>query len=50
MRALILIFLLTGCSLLTNGASASLDGDWRLQAATNQGQPVPLVAGSPINL
>ena len=50
MRALILIFLLAGCSLLTNGASASLDGDWRLQAGTNQGQPVPLVAGSPINL
>jgi heat shock protein HslJ len=50
MRALILIFLLAGCSLLTNGASASLDGDWRLQSGTNQGQPVPLVAGSPINL
>jgi heat shock protein HslJ len=50
MRALILMFLLAGCSLLTNGASASLDGDWRLQAGTNQGQQVPLVAGSPINL
>lgn len=50
MRALILMFLLAGCSLLTNGASASLDGDWGLQAGTNQGQPVPIVAGSPINL
>jgi heat shock protein HslJ len=50
MRALILILLLTGCSLLTNGALASLDGDWRLQAGTNQGQPVPIVAGSPISL
>ena len=50
MRALILTLLLAGCSLLTNGATASLDGDWRLQAGTNQGQPVPLVAGSPINL
>lgn len=50
MRALIGIFLLAGCSLLTNGASASLDGDWLLQAGTNQGQPVPIVAGSPINL
>ena len=50
MRALILMFLLAGCSLLTRGASASLDGDWRLQAGTNQGQPVPIVAGSPINL
>ena len=50
MRALILTFLLSGCSLLTSGASASLDGDWRLQAGTDQGQPVPIVAGSPINL
>jgi heat shock protein HslJ len=52
MRALILMFLLTGCSLLTNGAlaSGSLDGDWRLQAGVDQGQPVPIVAGSPINL
>lgn len=50
MRALILTFLLTGCSLLTNGASTSLDGDWRLQAGTNQGQPVPILACSPINL
>jgi heat shock protein HslJ len=50
MRALILMFLLAGCSILTNGASASLDGDWRLQAGTNQGQPVPIVAGSTINL
>jgi heat shock protein HslJ len=50
MRALILMFLLAGCSFLTNAASASLDGDWQLQAGTNQGQPVPIVAGSPINL
>ena len=50
MRALILILLLAGCSLLTNGASGSLAGDWRLQAGTNQGQAVPIVPGSPINL
>ena len=50
MRALILMFLLAGCSLLTTGGSASLDGDWRLQAGTNQGQPLPIVPGSPINL
>lgn len=50
MRALILIFLLTGCSLLTNAASVSLDGDWRLQAGTNQGQSIPIVPGSPISL
>jgi heat shock protein HslJ len=50
MRALILIFLLTGCSLLTNAASGSLDGDWRLQAGTDQGRPIPVVAGSPIDL
>jgi heat shock protein HslJ len=50
MRPLILIFLLTGCSLLTNAASASLNGDWRLQAGTDQGKPIPIVAGSPIDL
>jgi len=35
---------------VASGASASLDGDWRLEAGTNQGQPVPIVAGSPISL
>lgn len=50
MRALILTLLLTGCSLLTHAASPSLDGDWRLQAGTDQGRPIPIVPGSPINL
>jgi heat shock protein HslJ len=50
MRALILTFLLAGCSLVTNGASGSLEGDWRLEAGTNGGQPIPIVAGSPITL
>jgi heat shock protein HslJ len=50
MKALILILLLSGCSLLIGGASASLDGEWQLQAGTNQGQPVPIVAGSGITL
>jgi heat shock protein HslJ len=50
MKALILAFLLSGCSLLSHGASASLDGQWQLQAGTNQGQPVPIVAGSRITL
>jgi heat shock protein HslJ len=48
MRALSLVLLLSGCSLLTGGASVSLDGEWQLQAGTNQGQPVPIVAGSHI--
>lgn len=42
--------ILSGCSLLSGGASASLDGEWRLQVGTNQGQPVPIVAGSQITL
>lgn len=50
MKALILILLLSGCSLLTGGASASLDGEWQLQAGTNQGKAVPIVAGSRITL
>jgi heat shock protein HslJ len=50
MKALILMLLLSGCSLLTGGATASLDGEWQLQAGTNQGQPIPIVAGSRITL
>lgn len=50
MRAFILTLLLSGCSILSLGASASLDGEWQLQAGTNQGQPVPIVAGSKITL
>lgn len=50
MKALILMLLLSGCSLLTGGASASLDGEWQLQAGTNQGQPIPIVAGSRLTL
>jgi len=50
MKALILMLLLSGCSLLTGGASASLDGEWQLQAGTNQGKPIPIVAGSRITL
>lgn len=50
MKALILMLLLSGCSLLHAGASASLDGQWQLQAGTNRGQPVPIVTGSRITL
>ncbi len=50
MKALILMLLLSGCSLLSGGASASLDGEWHLQAGTNQGQPIPIVAGSRLTL
>lgn len=50
MRALPLILILAGCSLLAGTASASLDGEWRLQAGTDGGQPIPIVAGSQITL
>jgi heat shock protein HslJ len=50
MKALLFALLLSGCSLLSHGASASLDGQWQLQAGTNQGQSVPIVAGSRITL
>ena len=50
MKALILTLLLSGCSLLTHGVATSIDGEWRLQAGTNQGQAVPIVAGSRITL
>jgi heat shock protein HslJ len=50
MRALTLILILSGCSLMSGGASDSLDGQWLLQAGSSQGQPVPIVAGSKITL
>jgi heat shock protein HslJ len=50
MKGLILALLLSGCSLLAGGSSASLGGEWQLQAGTNQGQPIPIVAGSRITL
>lgn len=50
MRSLIVMLVLSGCSLFAAGASASLVGEWQLQAGTNQGQAVPIVAGSRITL
>jgi heat shock protein HslJ len=50
MRATILVLLLSGCSLLSGGRSDSLDGEWLLQAGTNQGAAVPIVAGGKITL
>ena len=50
MKVLILALLLSGCSLLTQGVATSIDGEWQLQAGTNQGQAVPIVAGSRITL
>lgn len=50
MRALILALLLPGCSLLPGAGSVAMDGQWRLQAGTNQGRAVPIVAGSQITL
>lgn len=42
--------LLSGCSLLPGGAGAALDGEWQLQAGTNQGQPIPIVNQGKITL
>jgi heat shock protein HslJ len=50
MRALILALLLSGCSLLSGGGSTSLEGEWLLQAGTNQGAAIPIAAGSRITL
>lgn len=50
MKALLLILALTGCSIISGGATASLDGEWQLRDGTNQGQPIPIVAGSRITL
>jgi heat shock protein HslJ len=50
MKALLLMLALTGCSLFSGGATASLDGEWQLRDGTNQGQPIPIAAGSRITL
>lgn len=49
MKAILLALLLSGCSLLS-GSSTSLEGEWLLQAGTNQGAAIPIVAGSKITL
>jgi heat shock protein HslJ len=48
MKAIALMLVLAGCSLLSGGTTTSLDGEWQLQAGTNQGQAIPIVAGSHI--
>ena len=48
MKAMIVMLLLSGCSLLSGGGAASLDGEWLLQAGTNQGVAIPIVAGGKI--
>jgi heat shock protein HslJ len=50
MRALILAVLLSGCSLLGGATSPSLNGEWQLQAGTDQGHPIPIAPGSTITL
>lgn len=54
MRAAIvlgLVTILTGCRLLPgDGTPVSFDGEWRLESGTNQGQAIPIVAGSHITL
>lgn len=50
MKAIALMLVLAGCSLLSGGTTSSLDGEWQLQAGTNQGQAIPIVAGSHVTL
>lgn len=50
MKAMILMLLLSGCSLVSGRGTASLDGEWLLQAGTNQGVAIPIVAGSQVTL
>ncbi len=50
MKAVLLMLALTGCSIFSGGATLSLDGEWQLREGTNQGQPIPIVAGSRITL
>lgn len=45
-----LALLIAGCSLLPGAVNAGLDGEWQLQAGTNQGAAIPTVAGSRITL
>ena len=47
---LILMLLLSGCSLLSGGGTTTLDGEWLLQAGTNQGVAIPIVGGSTVTL
>ena len=50
MKAMIVMLLLSGCSLLSGGGTTSLDGEWLLQSGTNQGVALPIVAGSRVTL
>lgn len=45
-----LALLLAACSLLPGAVNAALDGEWQLQAGSNQGAPLPIPAGSRITL
>lgn len=44
------ITLLVGCSLLRGGAGGDLNGEWKLQSGTNQGQAIPIVPTAAITL
>ncbi|MGZ8563959.1 MAG: META domain-containing protein [Candidatus Limnocylindria bacterium] len=45
-----LALLLAACSLIPGAVNASLDGEWRLQAGTNQGAAIPIPAARSITL
>jgi heat shock protein HslJ len=42
--------LLVACSRLPGALNAGLDGEWQLQAGTNQGAAIPIAAAHPITL
>jgi heat shock protein HslJ len=44
------IVVLAGCALLPGAMAAALNGEWQLQAGDNQGQAIPIVAGTRITL
>ncbi|MGZ8563819.1 MAG: META domain-containing protein [Candidatus Limnocylindria bacterium] len=46
----VLALLLAGCSLLSGGANAALDGEWQLQNGSNQGAAIPNPPGRRITL
>ena len=44
------MMIISACSLVTGGSKVALDGEWRLSAGTDHGQPIPIVAAGKITL
>lgn len=47
---LVLATLLVACDWLPGGGAAAIEGEWRLERGTYDGQPIPLAADHPITL